>query len=128
MIRGLLALVLVLHGLVHVLGFVVPWRLATVATMPYTTTLLAGRLDVGATGIRVVGVLWLLAAVGLVIAGTGVMTAQGWWLPLTLVVVLGSVILTILGSPASYFGVIVNVVLLAYLILGSSIGSLALPR
>jgi len=127
MLRVILALLLLLHGLVHVLGFVVPWRLASVETMPYTTTLLAGSLNVGASGIRVVGALWLLAAVGLVIAGVGVLTAQSWWAPLALVVVLCSLMLTILGWPASYFGVLVNVALLAYLILGRYIGSLALP-
>ena len=46
----LLAIVLAVHGAIHLLGFVVPWRLAQVEELPYKTTILAGRLDMcGAT-------------------------------------------------------------------------------
>jgi hypothetical protein len=64
--RVLLGMVLVLHGLVHLIGFVVPWRLADLSSegFVYKTTLLAGNLDIGAVGIQGVGVLWLLAAIG----------------------------------------------------------------
>ena len=58
--RFLFVAPLIAHGLVHLLGFVVNWQLASLAEMPYKTTLLAGALDVGATGIRAVGLLWLL--------------------------------------------------------------------
>lgn len=52
MIRIVVPILLIGHGLVHLLGFVVPWQLATLEEMPYKTTLLAGTLDVGAVGIR----------------------------------------------------------------------------
>ena len=39
------AVVLVAHGVAHLIGFVVPWRLMTLPEMPYKTTLFAGRLD-----------------------------------------------------------------------------------
>ena len=55
------AALLVLHGLVHLIGFVVPWRLADLTSggFAYTTTVLAGRLDLGTTGARIVGLLWV---------------------------------------------------------------------
>ncbi len=37
MVRWVVAALFVLHGLVHLLGFVVPWQLATVAGFPYRT-------------------------------------------------------------------------------------------
>lgn len=38
------------------------------ADLPYSTELFGGRVDVGAAGIRVVGVLWLLAGAAFVFA------------------------------------------------------------
>jgi hypothetical protein len=61
--RFVVALILFAHGFAHLVGFVVPWRMATLPQMPYKTTVLANSLDVGKTGIRVVGIVWLLVAV-----------------------------------------------------------------
>jgi hypothetical protein len=72
----ILTLLLLLHGVVHLLGFVVPWQLAEPEGFPYKTTLLSGRLDVGPVGIRVVGVIWLLVALALVVAAIGTWTQQ----------------------------------------------------
>ena len=57
------ALVLALHGLVHLMGTTVYLKLGELEGMPYRTTLLDGRWDLGDGGIRVVGVLWAVAAV-----------------------------------------------------------------
>jgi hypothetical protein len=118
MIRIVVAIVLIGHGLVHLLGFVVPWQLATLEEMPYKTTLLAGALDVGTTGIRVVGLLWLLAAIGFVVAGVAVFALRSWWGAVTLGVALFSLVLCILGWPDTRFGLLVNLVILGYLFFG----------
>lgn len=52
------------HGLCHFVGFVVPWKILTMKDEPYKTTLVAGSINVGDVGIRVVGLLWLIAGVG----------------------------------------------------------------
>jgi len=54
----------------------------------YKTTLLSGNLDMGDAGIRMVGLLWLLAAVGFVVAGVAIFSLQPWWQMLTLLVTL----------------------------------------
>ena len=54
--RFVLAAILVAHGIAHLVGLVVSWRLAVFAEMPYKTTVLAGRIDAGDMGIRVIGV------------------------------------------------------------------------
>ena len=51
--RIALAILMALHGIAHVVGFLAPWQLTE--GMPYKTTVLAGRWDLGATGIRAVG-------------------------------------------------------------------------
>lgn len=116
--RYALGIILVIHGVAHLVGFVVPWRLADLKDAPYRTTVLNGRLDVGHAGIRVVGVLWLLAAVGFAISGVALITLATWWLPLTVAVTIWSLVLAVLQWPESRIGVAIDVVLLAYLLIG----------
>lgn len=54
--------VLTLHGLIHPLGFASYLKLATVPTLPYTTPVLGGRLDLGTAGMSVFGLAWGVAA------------------------------------------------------------------
>ena len=61
--RILLAALLIGHGIAHLVGFVVPWRLVTSAEVPYRTTMLAGSVDLGAAGVRLLGIVWLLVGV-----------------------------------------------------------------
>ena len=84
-LRVVASAVLCLHGLVHLLGTAVYFRLAEVPEFPYKTTLLGGRWDLGAAGIRVFGLLWAGTAIGFGIAavavcGTG-QPGREFWLP-----------------------------------------------
>ncbi len=72
MLSIIAAIVLAAHGAIHVIGFVVPWQLASVDGFPYRTTVLAGLIDVGPVGIRAIGAAWLLIAAGFVLAGVAV--------------------------------------------------------
>lgn len=72
MLPLIIGIFFILHGLVHLLWFVVPWRITTVDGLPYSTRVLGQRFDVGDTGIRMVGLLWLAATLGWVIAGGGI--------------------------------------------------------
>lgn len=128
MIRIIVAIVFVVHGLVHLMGFVVPWRLATIEGLAYKTTLLSGAVDVGDAGIRVIGLLWLLAAIGFVVAGVGVFTLQPWWQTLALLVTLFSLVITILGWPDSQFGLLINLAILVYLFFGGRMDWLPRPQ
>lgn len=109
---------LILHGLIHLLGFVVYLRLAEVEALSYSTALLSGKLEVGEAGANVFGVIWLLAAVGFVVAGVAVFALLPWWWALTFWVALLSLVVTILDWPDSWFGVVVNMMILAYLLVG----------
>ena len=110
------------HGVAHLVGFVVPWRLATLDDAPYKTSLLGGRLDVGDAGIRFVGALWLLAAIAFVVAGVAVVFSFHWWFEYTLIVTASSLVLCVLGWPDSRFGILINTVILAYLVTGNTFG------
>lgn len=123
--RFALALVLFVHGIAHIVGFVVPWRIAKLDEAPYKTTLLNGRLDVGDTGIRVVGVLWLLAAAGFAASAIALLVTSPWWPLITLIVAGFSLVLTILGWPDSRIGVPIDVLLIGYLLAGGRFGWLS---
>jgi hypothetical protein len=114
--RIALIVLMAVHGIAHLPGFVVPWRLASLDAMPYGTTLLGGHLDVGAAGARAIGVLWLLAAVSFWTASAGAALDAGWWVPLAAAAAAASLVLCGLGWPYARLGVPVNAVVLVLLV------------
>jgi hypothetical protein len=120
------ALILIGHGFAHLVGFVVSWQIATLKEMPYKTTILAGSVNVGDQGIRVVGILWLMAALAFAVSGIGALARLPWWQWVTLVAAVFSFFLCIIGWPDSRIGVFVNVVIVAFLLVGGRMGWL--PR
>ena len=112
MLRRLFAALLVVHGLIHLIGFVVPWRIMELDGFPYSTTAFWDRLELGSTGVQVLGVAWLAIAVAFVIAGLGTWRSLSWAMPLTAIAALLSLPVCLLGSPAAVLGVVVNVLIL----------------
>lgn len=111
--RYVLAVFLLAHGIAHVPGFAVPWRLMTSPEMPYGTTLVSGRFDVGAVGIRIVGVGWL-AVGGLFVVGALGLIRNLSWAPMLLAWTIGaSTLLSALNWPQARIGLVLNVILLA---------------
>jgi hypothetical protein len=122
MLPILIAIGLMLHGLIHLIGFVVNWQIVTIKDISYSTTVLAGKINLGDGGIRIVGVLWLLATIGYVVAGVGLLMLAPSWLGLTLWVTGFSLVLCILGWPEAQFGVYIDLIILAYLLFGGQLG------
>src|SRR5215217_8220671 len=103
--RIALAVLMTFHGLAHLPGFAGSWRLATFPDLPYHTRLLDGRIDVGDGGMRLVGILWLLTALGFVVAAAAAARNEGWWAGAAFVVTLLSLALCALEWPATRVGV-----------------------
>ena len=59
--RVLIAFVLAAHGIAHGVGFAVNWHVISTPELPFSTTVFGGRWDIGVEGIRLVGLLWLVA-------------------------------------------------------------------
>lgn len=117
--RIVLAVLMALHGVAHLVGFVVPLRLAAApAGVAYKTTVLAGRLDLGDAGIRAVGVLWLLLAVAFSVAAAGAVMSRSSWVPTAIGVAVASLVLSLVAWADSRIGVPVNLVIMAALMLG----------
>jgi hypothetical protein len=75
--RFALAALLMAHGVAHLVGFVVPWRLVASQEVAYRTTILASAIDVGDAGIRMLGIVWLLAAAAFVLIGCMLLSGVG---------------------------------------------------
>jgi hypothetical protein len=107
MVRWVIAGLFVLHGLVHLLGFVVPWKLATVAGFPYRTDVLTG-VDVGTTGARALGLLWLVAGLGFVTGGLVLALGAPWWWAVVFGSGLLSLALAVLWWQQAYAGLVLD--------------------
>lgn len=112
--RFVLSFLLIVHGVAHLVGFVVPWKLIPTPEMPYRTTVLGGNVDLGHAGIRVVGLLWLGLAVGFTVVGVLLMLNRPWHTG-ALALASASLVLCALQWPESRIGVAVNLFLLATL-------------
>ncbi len=113
MTRIMAEVVLALHGLIHLLGFSVYWKLAEPEGFTYPETLLAGNLDADSTVIRVLGILWLVGALGFVTSAICVVLRQAWWQPFMLLITMLSLLLCALAFPDAWAGIVLNIVILA---------------
>ena len=114
-----------MHGLIHLIGFLIPWKIAAPEGFAYRTTVLAGRLDLGDGGIRSVGVLWLLATVVFVLAAVGLWTEQSWWWPLAIGASVASIVLCVLGLPDAWIGILANLLVLGLALFVADVRDLA---
>lgn len=115
MLLVIAAIVLIMHGLIHLMGMVSYLQLGTVQGLPYKTTLLGDRWNIGDAGIHVFGALWVVPAIGFVVAALALLFGWTWWQPVLLGVTLVSLVLTALDSSVAFTGIIVNVVILVLL-------------
>jgi hypothetical protein len=106
---------LIAHGIAHLVGFAVPWKLMSSAEVPYRTTILGGAIDVGHTGARTLGVVWLIAALAFILLAGAVLA--GWNVRLWAFAMLAlSMVLCVVGWPEARIGLVVNTVLLIVLL------------
>ena len=113
--RYVFALLLFAHGIAHLPGFLVLWKLRIFAELPYKTTLMAGHWDVGDMGARVTGLLFLAGTVTFVAASIAIGFKIPSWKSFTFCVTCLSLILTGLAWPEARMGFFVNLGLLATL-------------
>jgi hypothetical protein len=126
--RFVIAAILGAHGIVHFVGFVSSWQIATFAELPYKTTILAGQIDIGDGGIRAMRLLWLFAGLGFLVAAIGLATQTPWALRLIAVIVAASLVLCLMGWPDSRIGLWVNIGVAALLLLNARWPLVALVR
>ena len=113
MIRAMAAVLLALHGLIHLIGFVVPWRIATLEGFAYRTTAFSDGLVLGDGGVRVIGLVWLGLTFAFLAAGYGVWRGKAWAVGLTGALAAASLIVCVVGLPETVTGVVIDAAILA---------------
>jgi hypothetical protein len=108
---------LALHGAAHSLAFFVQWQITHPKGIAYTTTLFYGKIDVGDVGIRIDGLLWLVAAAAFVVVGLRLARLRRVDVGGLLSATLFSLALCILGLSQAIVGVWIDVAVLAALVL-----------
>lgn len=125
-IRVALGALMILHGIAHLPGVIGSWRLAELQGISYHTVLLGGRLDVGDGGMRVMGLLWLVAGLGFCVAGFSAILGMGEWATVAMLLAALSLLLSALEWPAARIGVALNLIILAALLSAHSHGWITL--
>jgi hypothetical protein len=112
LVRGLGAAFLIAHGLAHLVGFVGSWRVASFGDVPYATTILGGTLEVGDVGIRIVGLLWVAAAISMIGAAVAAWRGRSRVVAAVAAFSLG---VCLIGLPAAMVGVVIDLAILTTL-------------
>lgn len=121
--RYLLAVLLLVHGVAHLPGFLVAFGLASFPELPYRTTVF-GSLDVGTIGARAVGIGWLALSLSF-IALAGILVRRPDATPMVLPAVLGtSALLCVAEWPEARMGFVVNSVIAALMVVAERYGAM----
>lgn len=111
--KYIFAILIILHALLHLLGFVKEFKLAQVTQLTGDTL-----VHLSGSARRITGALWLLACLGfLVAAGQYLRGADSWWI-WTLSAVIVSQVLIILYWHDAKAGTLANIIILMVVVLG----------
>ncbi|MBN1599908.1 MAG: hypothetical protein JW894_16550 [Bacteroidales bacterium] len=113
----ILGIAFLIHAVFHLIGFLVPWQVASMEEMPYRTTLFNGRIDIGFIGIRIIGMLWLLTSFCFFLAAIAAFLSLLCCFPAIFGICAFSILLSVAGWPDTVEGTISNIILIALLIL-----------
>ena len=112
--RSLFALLLIAHGIAHLVGFVVPFGLMSNPDLAERMTVLGGALDVGEAGAKVLGIVWLALAIGFCASGAALFA--GWWDAVWVVRLTAiSLVFCLVGWPDARIGLFVNLAIIVAL-------------
>ena len=128
-LRRAAAVFFALHGLIHLMGFVAAWQLATLPELAYRTTAFNGAVEIGDGGARVVGITWLIGVAAFLVAAWGLWRNAAWAPRGAVVAAAVSAAICAIGLPDAYLGLAIDVVILvgaAVLVMGRS-GRPSLP-
>jgi hypothetical protein len=108
-----LLLLLIFHGLIHLMGFLKEWNLAPVPQLSGSTVVPLSR-----NAAHITGTFWLAACLlCLITAAVLLFKKDGWWIPALLAVLLSQTLIILYWKDAR-FGTIANVILFAAAIVG----------
>lgn len=97
------------HGIAHLVGFAAAWKLGNFPDLPFKTTVLGGALDLGESGIRVMGLAWVALAAAFVLSAAGLVLLQPWWTSAAWWAIGMSLVVCLVNLPEARVGVAMNI-------------------
>jgi len=113
--RYAFATLLFLHGVAHLVGFIVPWRPGPHAADARTTdvaTVLGGRHTLGPVALRATSFFWLAGAVTFGVVAAGIWHGAEWAPVAVFAASVLSLTLTVIWWPTARIGALVNAALI----------------
>lgn len=114
MLLRIAAIIILLHGLIHLFGVITFWKIGL--HEHYSTKVLGGALDIGERGIYMLGFAWLAATVAYTAAAYGMFANQAWWQTGLFAAATYSLVLTVLAWKDAIFGSLMNLAILITLL------------
>ena len=118
--RALFAVILLLHGLAHLVGFLMPWHLVPAsgnAPPDAMSRLLGGRVVLTPTSAKAFGILWLVAGLAYALVAIAWWRRTPWSGEALVAVAVASLVLTSAWWPAARIGFALNIGILLALTL-----------
>lgn len=110
--RYLISVLLVVHGLIHAIGFAGAWGFAEVEGASAAPTNLVS-LEAGSSGVKILGLVWLVALLAFVGAGLLLLSGGPTWRPVALAAAIISMVPIALWWQDAPMGAVANAVVLA---------------
>lgn len=107
MIRTLFVIVIIIHGLIHSIGFISEWKITPVKGFTGATI-----FPMPPVWLKIFGLLWLLALVALLTAGVALIAHKDWWWITALAGVILSQLLIIVYWQDAKWGTVFNIFIL----------------
>jgi hypothetical protein len=106
------------HGMVHLIGVVVYWKLADVEEFPPSkTTLLNGRWEIGDLGTRIYGFAWLIATLGFIATAVAMVFRLDWWIMMLTITSLLSLVVNAVDWEWAKYGALLDILILLVLVI-----------
>jgi hypothetical protein len=115
---AIVALLLALHGLVHVMGMTATWQVGPAGTVSASPGLVPA-ISAGTPPAKVLGVLWLIAMAGFIAASAGLLAHLPWWRPAAAAACVVSLALSIAWWSDAKAGAFIDVAILAGLVVSA---------
>jgi hypothetical protein len=113
-----LSIYLFIHGIAHLVGFIVPWKITQLEEMSYKTTILNNLIDLKDTGIRIMGIFWLFLAIAFFVYAVLVIIDY-YSVNHLVVLTIISLIFCVLGWPDAKMGILANILIFVFIFLNS---------
>jgi hypothetical protein len=115
--RWAIGVLLIGHGLIHVMGPVEIWGLADVQGLSGNTTLVVSN-----TAVQALALTWVGAMMVLVVAGIGALSGRSWWKGVALAgAILSQLVIALWWSDAAT-GTVPNIIIAIAVMLGDRLG------